>query len=93
MADAPPTVNWLRRAGLAACLILSPALLGACTKVVEPPVLEPAPPPPEPVKQRKVAPAAAGGLALSPGRPGGAAAGAQAPRARDRDPERRSRRA
>jgi hypothetical protein len=50
-------VNWLRRAGLAACLMLSPAVLGACTKVVEPPVLEPAPPPPEPVKKRNVAPA------------------------------------
>jgi hypothetical protein len=51
-----PQVNRLRRAVLAACLILSPAVLGACTKVVEPPVLEPAPPAPEPVKKRNVAP-------------------------------------
>jgi hypothetical protein len=73
-----PKVNRLRRAGLAACLILSAAVLGACTKVVEPPVLEPAPPPaPEPVKKRNVAPPPR----AWPSRPAAAVAPPPAPKA------------
>ena len=60
------------RAGLAAGLALSLGLAGACTKVVEPPLLEPGPPVPEPVKKRQVRPAAAR-LAVPPRRPGAAA--------------------
>ena len=47
-------INRIGRAGLAAGLALG--LAGACTKVVEPPPLEPGPPVPEPVKPRKFAP-------------------------------------
>lgn len=44
------------RAGLAAGLALSLGLAGACTKVVEPPPLEPGPPVVEPVKKPRFAP-------------------------------------
>lgn len=46
----------LRRAGLAAGLTLSLGLSAACTKVVEPPVLEPGPPVVELEKKRKFPP-------------------------------------
>jgi hypothetical protein len=60
MAQAFSTaINRLRRAGSGAALALVVALSGACTKVVEPPVLESPPPPPEPAKKRKVASAPA----------------------------------
>ena len=44
------------RAGLAALALALALVGGACTKVVEPPVLEPPAPAPEPVKKRKLAP-------------------------------------
>jgi hypothetical protein len=56
MVPVLSTVNWLRRAGLPACLTLlalSPGPLGGCTKVVEQPVLDPGPPPPEPPKKQR----------------------------------------